>query len=517
VIPQVLSQVIEAHRRSMFNPIENLEPADLARQLTEFKAGSLRDLALTMEAIEERDDVLSGLVPKAKAAVSRHGYEINVVEKIPAGMEQLAVRQKAALENFWNNITVRNALEPDEEGEFSLLVRQMMDAKGKRYSVHHIVWRPLDDGGYTAELIHVPLWFFENRTGPMRFIASPYGYDGVALAPGAWCVTVGLGIMRACAVAWMFKRMSLQDWVGYNEKHGFPGVHGQTNAAYGSAEWKQMVEAVAAFSRDWSAVTNMEGKINLIEAKGSGALPFPPLVERMDRALSALWRGADLSTMSAGGGSGQGASLQGKEADIIECDDAAWIGETMRRKIERRLLDYTFGPGVPALAYIKVKTAQRPNTDQDLKIDTFLVANGHPLSQKQAAERYDRPLPEAGDVLLKPAPAAAPAPFGGGVPGFNEKPADARAALFRAEALKRLSAAQAAALRPLVRRVLAVADLPDAEFDAGVARLREQLPTLAKEILAGDATGQLAKAWESILAPALVSGAAEAAQKQNAT
>lgn len=507
MIPALLTEAIAAHRRAMFNPVENLDPATLARQLIEFKAGTLRDLALTMDAIEERDDVISGLAPKAKAAVARHGYEINVVEAIPAGMEQLAQRQKDVLERFWNGITVRNALEPEEEGEFSLLVRQIMDAKGKRYSVHNIVWRHVGDG-YAADLIHVPLWFFENRTGPMRFIAQPYGYDGIPMERGAWSVAVGLGIMRACSVAWMFKRMSLQDWVGYCEKHGFPGIHGQTSASFGSKEWEQMVEAVATFSRDWTAVTNMEGKINLIEAAGAGALPYPPLVDRMDRALSALWRGADLSTMSAGNGAGQGASLQGGESALIEQDDAAWVSETLRRKIERPLLDYTFGVGVPALAYVKLKTATLQNTQLDLQVDAFAVQNGHPISRAQFAERYDRPLPEPDAPLLK-APAVA-APLAPGLAAINEAPGEARAALFRTSALRALSAAQAATLRPLVRRIVAVADLPDAEFDAGLAKLREQLPGLAKEILSSDATGQLAAAWESILGPALVSGAAEA-------
>lgn len=510
MIPQNIAEMVSLHRQTSFNPIEGLEPEALARQLSAFRAGTLRDLALTMDAIEERDDVIAGLAPKAKAAVARHGYEISVVEKIPPGMETLAQQQKEALEHFWNGIRVTSAMEPDELGEFSLLVRQMMDAKGKKYSVHHIVWKH-DNGRYTAEFIHVPLWFFENRTGPLRFITTPNGYHGEALQPGAWLVTVGLGIMRACAVAWMFKRMSLQDWVSYCEKHGFPGILGKTDAAKDSPEWNDFVDAVAAFSKDWAAVVNRAADLTLIEAKGSGALPYPPLVDRMDRALSALWRGADLSTMSAGAGSGQGASLQGGESDIIEQDDAAWISETMRLKIERTLLDYTFGPGTPALAYIKVRTPAKDTTELDLKIDGWLVSVGHPVSQKQAAERYDRPIPPAGEPLLRVA--MAPSPFGAPTPAINESRA-ARATLFRAEALRQISAAQRKALRPLFDRVLAVADLPDSTFEAGLTQLKKELPDLAKKILASDANGDLAKVWESILGPALISGAAQAAEFQ---
>src|SRR5581483_658121 len=47
-----------------------------------------------------------------------------------------ALRQKQALEYFYNHLTATTALEPDERGSMGLLVRQMMDAVGKRYAVH---------------------------------------------------------------------------------------------------------------------------------------------------------------------------------------------------------------------------------------------------------------------------------------------------------------------------------------------------------------------------------------------
>lgn len=37
----------------------------------------------------------------------------------------------------------------EETGGFSLLVRQMVDAIGKRDSVHEIVWEPGEDGKST--------------------------------------------------------------------------------------------------------------------------------------------------------------------------------------------------------------------------------------------------------------------------------------------------------------------------------------------------------------------------------
>ncbi len=432
---QNLPKVVEAYRRSAFNPIAGLTPEKLSRQLTEFKAGTLRDLALTMDAIEERDDTLAGVVPKAKSAVARHGYEM-------------------------------------------------------------------------------PLWFFEARTGKLRYIEQPYGYDGVALDPGAWMVSVGQGLMRACSVAWMFKRLSLNDWVGYCDKFGFPGIHGKTDAAKGTAEWTDMVDAVAAFANDWSAVTNRAAEISLIEAKGAGTIPFPPLVERMDRALATLWRGGDLSTMSKG--DGVGSNSQTGESDIIEQDDAQWVSEQLRLKLDRLVLDYTFGEGTPALAYVKVLTSAKENITQDLAIDAFLVANGHPISQKQVAERYNRPLPDAADALLK-APAAplqaGGSPFAPRVPGaFNERlrPAlNERDAAFRLAAVEKLGAAQAEHFAPLRKRleqILAIDD--EAKQRAELTRFKASLPEYVKSLKPDSA---LVKTFEAIFGSALVSGATEAA------
>ncbi|MEK9752269.1 MAG: DUF935 family protein [Rhodospirillaceae bacterium] len=405
--PQVTVDLVRAEKRARFNPLADLTPEKLTTYLSEFKAGHLRNLAIVMQDMEERDDVLASVVPKAKSAVSRHGFEVLTVDTNDAFEQELAVRQKEVLEKFYNNLTVSSALDRDEIGGMSLLVRQMMDAKGKRYAVHNIVWKP-SDGGYTATLYQVPLWFFENTEGRLRFIDQPFGYYGKEMDPGAWLVTKGSGLMIPCAVAWMFKHLPLRDWLIYCERHGMPGIDGATDAAPGSEEWEAMVDAVAAAANDFAWVRSRNSELKVIDFSTQGELPFPKLVDRMDRMLASIWRGADLSTMSSGVTDGHGASLQGEESDIIEQDDAAWISEVLNYKLDRQVLSLNFGADAPALAYVRVLTDNKQDIDRDLKIDEFALRNGHPLSKKQFAERYSRPLPDEGDELL--VATASPAP-----------------------------------------------------------------------------------------------------------
>lgn len=398
----VSAERVRAYIRSRFNPIRSLTPELLSQYLDAFKTGYIRQCALIWDAIEERDDTLASVVQKRKAAAARHGWEIITLDSIAEDQELEAEAHKKALQNFYNNLTVVSAIDENERGEVSLLLRQMMDAVGKKYAVHEIIWRP--SGNYlTAELRFVPLWFFEHLTGRLRYLQAENSIEGVEMADDAWLVSVAQGLMPACSVAYIYKIMSLRDWVIYNERHGMPGIHGKTDAAKDSAEWETLVAAVQNFASEWAMVTNSGASIDKIDMAATGQIPYPPLVERMDRAMAALWRGADLSTISGGTSqAGQGASLQGDESAILEQDDAQWLSETLSRQLDKRVIEYVFGDGTKPLAYIKIKTSQKKDIAQELLVDTFLRDSGAPLGVNSVLERYGRPTPGTDDLLLKP-------------------------------------------------------------------------------------------------------------------
>jgi phage gp29-like protein len=419
--PTVGAERVQAYIRSRFNPIRSLTPDLLSQYLDSFKTGYLRQCALVWDAIEERDYILSTVIPKRKAAAARHGWEILTLDSVNESQKKEAELHKQALETFYNNLTVTNAIDENERGEVSLLLRQMMSAVGYRYAIHEIVWRPgaspaansLQPKAYSlsAELRFVPVWFFENTKGRLRYLQSEGSIEGVDMDEDSWMVSVAQGIMVACSVAYIYKNMSLKDWVIYNERHGMPGIHGKTDASKDSDEWDDLVTAVQNFAADWALVTNSGASIEKVDMAATGQLPYPPLVELMDRAMSALWRGADLSTMSGKTPEGgQGASLQGDESKTLEEDDAAWLSETLSRNLDRRVIEYTFGEGVQPLAYIKIKTAQKKDITNEITIDKFLLDAGAPVGVDNTLERYNRPLPDPDDELLKPPSVVSPQP-----------------------------------------------------------------------------------------------------------
>jgi phage gp29-like protein len=397
----VTPERIERSIQSRFQPLTGLTPQRLVAQLDAFNAGYLSEAARTWDAMLRRDDRLPALAQKRTSAIARYGFDVVAVDcDGDEAMEAEAKAHAEVIEFFLNHLTATNALDENERGGFQLLVRQMASAIGMRYAVHEVVWQPTADG-LTATFRNVPLWFFENRTGKLRFLEQDYGIEGVDMPEDEWLVTVGAGLMEASSVAWMYKRLPLRDWLAYCEKFGFPGVLGETDAPLNSPEWQAMEAAVRAFANDFSAVVSKGSGLQLVEAKGSGTtLPFEPLIERMDKALAIMWRGGDLGTASGTGADNTGASLQGDETDLLEQDDAAWLGEILQTSVIRQVIEYHFGAGTRPLAYVQIRTRDRKDTRLDLDMFRELSALGVPLAVDDVLERFGLSRPRPDQELL---------------------------------------------------------------------------------------------------------------------
>lgn len=386
--------------RRGFHPIRSLTPETLTRHLDAFHGGNLRGAALLWEAIERRDDVLQGVAAKRKKSVARLPWDVLTVD---GGEEALA--QQEALRFFYNSLTCVNAADGNERGGFRLLIKQMMDSVGKKYAVHEIVYREhgecrlegVGEALLSAEFRFVPLEFFENRSGRLRFSPGDRAEDGMELEPGAWMVTVGDGLMEACSIAYLFKHLPLRDWLVYCERNGMPGVKGVTDALPGTPHWEMARRAVEAFGAEFNALLSTGSDLQAIDLSSRGELPYPALVERMDRAIAALWCGSDLSTLSRG--NGVGASLQGDGRLILENDDAATISETLNAQVDCHVLGHLF-PGAPLRAYVRLRTAPERNALEELEICERLARMGLPIPLKDLRERFAISLPLEGDEVL---------------------------------------------------------------------------------------------------------------------
>lgn len=248
-----------------------------------------------------------------------------------------------------------------------------------------------------------------------------------------------------------------------------------------------------------------------------------------DKACDLLILGQELSGGAQAAGLGGGAAgLQGDvRADRLQAA-AQWCADLLNYQLVPAVLRANWGDTMEPPVIV-------PDLDDEpdpLKLaerDKVLLDAGVPLPRAWFYERHSVPVPVEGEETITGRAPAAPGGFGG-FGGGADKPAlpapvaarlaitakasDAKAALFRDGAIAALTVAQRTAFKPLITRLVNIADLPDDEFDGALIQLRADLPGIARTILSGDASGELKKAWESILGTALVSGAAEAAQSQ---
>ena len=510
--PQVDAARVVREMRSRFNPVRGLAPDTLARQIEQYEAGTLAPLARTLDALERRDDVWKTSALKLRKSVARCRHEIVVVE----GQEDNPQAEEHAqvLRDFYANLRATDALARDRRGGVATFVAQAMLAQRDAWHVHEIVWNPAN-GRLRAELVAVPLWFFENRTGRLRFLETEGALDGVDLEEGGWFVHTGDGVGVACAVASTYKRLSLADWLGYSERSSVPGLHAKTPAAKGSPEWVDLADAVAAFAQEWALVTNQDVDIEPVDASAKGTLPWPALVERMDRAIAALWRGADLATISGGDGGATGASLQGGEADLIEASACSEFSESVQQQLDAPVIAWHFGAGTEPLAYFQLVPQVDPAVDREIKIDAHLANHGVPVSRADAYARYGRRAPDPKDPDDAPLKAHAAAPA---VPGlFNTAASSLPSSEGSAQRgvgsspdeplpaeIEALAAALRGDLAPLGAELARALEATDGDWPSALTRLRDRLPEIAATIdpaTIAAVEAPLARAIASVLPP----------------
>ena len=393
----------EISNRMRYNALYMLDPDVLVRHLGAFAAGDIAGLEHVIEDFENRDDKMKIGAFKMAAAVASKPWEV----RIDKGEEdnERARLHKEVLTRFWNRIEVTDAFCRNRKGGVRLLVKQMMSAESRVYAVHDLVWNVRGDGELTATFTQIPAWCFENRTGELRYLREPGAYTGEPMRAGEWLVTVGEGVGVTAAILAMSKRLSWNDWLLFSEKCGMPLILGNTGAKENSPAWNALLSAIAAIAPKTGILTDLNSKMQAVQIGGSsGQATYKDLVETVDRAISALYRGGDLATMSSTQGEGTGSDAQDGESELMDGDGCAMVSETLHNQIDRFVIRFTCGDFEPLAGIVINPPAETTDIDREIKIDNHLAALGVKLSKADALQRYGRTEAESDDDALQPPP-----------------------------------------------------------------------------------------------------------------
>jgi phage gp29-like protein len=421
---------IELQRRMRFNPLRTLDPERLSMALDQFEIGILREAAMLWEAMAQRDDTLITVKNHLEESVAAKDWSVLKKPGLTGKRLQEAVRHQACLEYFYDSLVATDAFDRNERGGRPRLIKHMMRAESFRYSMGHIVWTPkpgkmIEVKGsasvpvISADIEYVPLWYFENTSGTMRFL--PFGGFGITGQEmdwnGEWMVTTGRGLMFAASICYTFKRLAFQDWMVYNERYGQNKVVGQTTASEDSTQGQAMTEIVRRFNSD-AAICFFEREITdklpiqLLGPSGEVTVDlFQRLVDRQDRKMTVMYRGSDLSTMSRGGKGERpvGASMQGDETDRMETACCRMIQSTCNYFLDRQVIRYCFGEGVEPLAYFGLPDMDIEDCPDIRESAGFLADRGAKVKAEQIADRLGIEIAAEGELALLSIVAAAAA------------------------------------------------------------------------------------------------------------
>ena len=392
----------ETFRRNQlrYNALYALDPDVLVRHLEAFNRGDICGLERVLDEFETREDKMRIGSFKMSAAVSSKPWEVRV-NKGEENNPRAKVHQEH-LTRFWNRIETTDAFCRNRKGGLRLLVKQMMSAQSKVYSVHDIVWKVNPDGTLKATFTHVPAWCFENRTGRLRYIRNDGETTGEEMRDGEWLVTTGEGVGIPAALLAMAKRLSWNDWLLFSERCGMPVVLGKTPAPIGSTAREALKRAIRAVAPKTGLVADLDAQMEIVSLGANGGpATYRALVDVVDRAISALYRGGDLATTSSAPDAA-GVNAQAGESELMDSDGCAMISETLRDQVERFVIRFECGDFEPLAGIVINPPPESEDIDRNIKIDNHLAGLGVKLSKRDALARYGRTEAENDDDALQP-------------------------------------------------------------------------------------------------------------------
>ncbi len=383
--------------------LAKLTASTLVQEINNFHAGTLRAFAQRMESIEQKDDVLMSVIPKREAAVKRMKWQVLVNEDVPVEDKETADEHRKALFHFYNNLTCTHAMDANLKGGFSTFVELAMKCVGYKWSAFETIWKP-ETEGLTAEFSFVPLRFFENTTGELRFLPSDFASYGDALQPNGWVVFCGPCLLEPCAANYLIKDLARTSYLIYCQNQGMPGIVGKTKAAYLGEQWNAFNTALGELLAGNTLLMGEGDEVSKLDLSATGQLPFPALIEEQNQRMATLWRGGSLGTVGTSTGPEQrGVVLQADEEGKLAADDGQRISDTLNQTIDKLVIEWTFGEGVKPLAYVKIAPPATIDVDRDIKTFEFLASKGVELGKQQLREHFSVSEPGDGDEIVNPA------------------------------------------------------------------------------------------------------------------
>jgi phage gp29-like protein len=385
-----------------FHQADNITPAKLASIHRLAAHGDGRAYMELAEDIEERDLHYSAVLRTRRLSVA--GLPMTV----EAASDDARHMEHADFIRRWLDECVL------EEALFDIL-----DAVGKGYSVHEIIWQTEPDRIWPKQFIYRPQrWFDPDRVdgetimlreATSRLPLLPHKFL-VHKHPSKSGLVLRSGLARVASWAFMWKSFTARDWAGFVQNYGQPMRLGKYGPESTSEDRAVLWSAVANIAGDCAAIVPRGMEIEFVEVGDlkAGSDLYERRADWLDRQVSKLVLGQTTTTDAVSGGHAVSREHRLVQEDI-ERADARMLRRTLTRQLIQTIIAFNFGPQD---VYPRLQIGRPEEIPLKEVIDGVarLVPLGLRVEQGDMRDRLGLKDPDDDAELLGPAaPKAAPA------------------------------------------------------------------------------------------------------------
>jgi phage gp29-like protein len=334
-------QYTNRHPWGDFSLLNRLTPERLAAILADVRRGECPAEYLELsQDIELRDLHYRSVLSTRKDAVT--GLEIKV---IPAGEEDKDTELADAVERD---------LVKNQSAKLRSLIRDMLDALGKGFSVNEIIWdtsqMPWKPKKYK---FRDPRWFqYDRETGDTLMLRAPYGNDLEPLKPFQFVVhephlisgkQITAGLALPALYYWMLKTYDVTSWAAFIDRYGYPIRLGKYGKKFTDEDRITLKRAVASIGQDFGAIIPDSAQLEIIESKTAGekSKVYMDMADWIDRQVSKLVLG---QTMTADAGSSRSQSeTHDKVRNDIGDSDIQQVIDTLNSSLTVPYINLNYG------------------------------------------------------------------------------------------------------------------------------------------------------------------------------
>jgi len=196
---------------------------------------------------------------------------------------------------------------------------------------------------------------------------------------------------------WYFKKHAQAFWMVLAEKFGIPSVIGRYPAHFTDADVRNLVRALTNLQQDSVAAVPQDTKVELENIRvGEKGSFFRELLDFMNAEISKTVLGGTLTQEVGRVGSYAAARTHQEVRQEILAADARLLQTTLNSTLVRWLVDFNYGPDVPAPSFVIDYTPERGTPEFARTLKT-LSEMGYRVPARFIAETFGLPEAEAGE------------------------------------------------------------------------------------------------------------------------